>query len=134
MHDSLSVGSVVLLQRIVSLILTGKLCLCSYERDTIEHMIRANIGSYTFQEAYARTGRVLNIVVAPAEDSSKEMPRLLNYLTAPTVLIWTASLASCAIPGVFEPVELLCKDEDGTMKPYYNRGVKWSDGGADRHS
>jgi TAG lipase/steryl ester hydrolase/phospholipase A2/LPA acyltransferase len=40
---------------------------------------------------------LLNIVVSPASGSgNKDSLRLLNYLTAPNVLVWSASLASCA--------------------------------------
>jgi predicted acylesterase/phospholipase RssA len=41
------------------------------------------LGSYTFLEAYERTGRILNVSVCPAD--TNEPPRLLNYLTAPQV-------------------------------------------------
>lgn len=89
--------------------------------------VRSNIGDFTFAEAYARTGRVLNIVVAP-DSGSKDSPLLLNHLTSPDVLVWSASIASCAIPGVYLPVELMCKDCDGNVVPYFSEGVKWRDG------
>lgn len=44
------------------------------------------------------------------------------------MLIWTAAAASCAIPGVFAPVDLLAKGPDGVVRPYLSGGVKWSDG------
>lgn len=75
---------------------------------------RANIGSFTFQEAFDRTGRILNIIVSPQNRS--DPPRLLNYLTAPHVLVWSAAVASSSLPGVFEPNKLLCKDADGTER------------------
>ena len=53
---------------------------------------RMNIGNFTFQEAFDRTGRILNITVSPQNRS--DPPRLLNYLTAPHVLIWSAAVAS----------------------------------------
>ena len=65
----------------------------------------------TFREAYERTGRILNISVTPR--SKTEYPTILNYLTAPHVLIWSACLASCAIPLVFESVVLMAKDKHG---------------------
>jgi len=46
------------------------------------------------------------------------VPRLLNYITSPNVLIWSAVSASCAIPKIFEPVELFCKDNRGKIVPY----------------
>ena len=41
------------------------------------------LGSTTFQEAFLRTGRTLNIAVTAAD--TEEPSRLLNYLTAPNV-------------------------------------------------
>lgn len=39
----------------------------------------------------------------------KAPPLLCNYLTTPNLLVYSASLASCAIPGIFEAVELMAK-------------------------
>nr|KAJ3421245.1 hypothetical protein HK105_004130 [Polyrhizophydium stewartii] len=47
--------------------------------------MRQNLGDMTFQEAYNRTRRILNITVSSS--TNYEMPRLLNYLTAPNVRI-----------------------------------------------
>lgn len=55
-------------------------------------------GSLTFKEAYERTGRIFNVSVIPYDPHSP--PKLLNYLTAPDCVIWSAVLASAAIPGV----------------------------------
>jgi predicted acylesterase/phospholipase RssA len=35
--------------------------------------------------------------------------KLLNYITAPNVVVWSAVLASCAIPGIFKSVDLMIK-------------------------
>jgi len=72
---------------------------------------RVNIGTFTFQEAYNKTGRVLNIIVCPQNRS--DPPRLLNYLTAPHVLVWSAAVASSSLPGIFSPNRLLVKDVHG---------------------
>uniref|UniRef100_H3GKT2 PNPLA domain-containing protein n=1 Tax=Phytophthora ramorum TaxID=164328 RepID=H3GKT2_PHYRM len=93
---------------------------------TLRDCLRNAMGDYTFREAYDRTGRIINITVTPL--SADDYPQLLNYLTAPNVIIWSASLASCAIPNLFRPVELLAKDENGNIVPYYREGLKWSDG------
>lgn len=50
--------------------------------------IRNWLGDMTFQEAYNRTRRILNICVSSA--GMYELPRLLNYISAPNVLIWSA--------------------------------------------
>ena len=49
----------------------------------LEQCVRANVGDITFEEAYARTKRVLNITVSTAGGG---VPNLLNYLTAPNVV------------------------------------------------
>jgi len=88
--------------------------------------LRVNIGDFTFQEAFDRTGRILNITVTP--NNSSDPPRLLNYLTAPHVLVWTAAVASSSLPGVFEPNRLLVKDADGTVRYECSEGARFRDG------
>ena len=44
---------------------------------------------------------------------------MCNYLTTPQMLVYSACVASCAIPGVFDPVELMAKDRDGCIVPYF---------------
>ena len=50
----------------------------------LEECVRANVGDLTFEEAYARTKRVLNITVTTSGRGG--VPNLLNYLTAPNVV------------------------------------------------
>lgn len=87
---------------------------------------RSNFGDLTFQEQYDRTGRILNITVNSRRKHG--CPRLLNYLTSPNVVIWSAACASCAFTGLFEEVEVMCKDEEGKLIPWNPPGTKWSDG------
>ncbi|EPQ59500.1 patatin-domain-containing protein [Gloeophyllum trabeum ATCC 11539] len=82
-------------------------------------------GSLTFREAYMRTGRILNISVIPADRHSPT--KLLNYMTAPDTIIWTALLASAAVPGILNPVVLMQKTRDGRIVPW-NWGSKFKDG------
>ena len=84
------------------------------DNDHFRNCCKTNIGAFTFQEAFDRTGRILNIIVSPQNRS--DPPRLLNYLTAPHVLVWSAVVASSSLPGVFESNKLLCKDADGTER------------------
>ncbi|MBP6554563.1 MAG: DUF3336 domain-containing protein, partial [Novosphingobium sp.] len=79
----------------------------------------------TFQEAYELTGRHLNVSVAPAE--KHQNGRLLNAITSPNVFVREAVLASCAVPGIYEPVALMAKDHTGKRVPYLP-GRKWVDG------
>lgn len=87
---------------------------------------RANIGNFTFQEAFDRTGRILNIIVSP--QNRTDPPRLLNYLTSPHVLIWSAAVASSSLPGIFEPNKLLVKNADGTERNESVSGASFIDG------
>jgi hypothetical protein len=82
-------------------------------------------GSLTFKEAYQRTGRILNVSCVPSDPHSPTI--LANYITAPDCVIWSAVLASAAVPGILNPVVLMKKDKDGTLSPY-SFGHKWKDG------
>ena len=59
-----------------------------YDISHLKRVMRGLLGEMTFQEAYNRTRKILNICVSSA--SLYELPRLLNYITAPNVLIWSA--------------------------------------------
>lgn len=85
------------------------------DAQALEECIRANVGDLTFQEAYSRTKRVLNITVL---SSSTGVPSLLNYLTAPNVLIWSAALISNLPDAGTSSLRLQCKDEDGNIVPW----------------
>ncbi|KAG9186544.1 TAG lipase / lysophosphatidylethanolamine acyltransferase [Alternaria panax] len=84
----------------------------------LEDVLRANVGNLTFEEAYMRTKRVLNITVTTT--SGAGIPNLLNYLTAPNVLIWSAALASNATASstLYHSVIMMCKDEEGNIVPW----------------
>lgn len=82
-------------------------------------------GSMTFREAYERTGRILNVSCVPADPHSPTI--LCNYLTSPDCVIWSAVLASAAVPGILNPVVLMMKKADGNLAPY-SFGHKWKDG------
>ncbi|TBW54793.1 DUF3336 domain-containing protein [Marinobacter halodurans] len=87
--------------------------------------LRANMGEYTFEEAYDRTGRSINISVSPVQANQK--PRLLCDYTSPYLLVWSAALASAAVPAIFPPVTLMKKDLRGAVLPYMPR-LKFVDG------
>lgn len=82
-------------------------------------------GSMTFREAYERTGRILNVSCVPADPHSPTI--LTNYITSPDCVIWSAVLASAAVPGILNPVVLMMKNRDGSLSPY-SFGHKWKDG------
>ena len=79
----------------------------------------------TFEEAYKRTGRHMNVSVAPATNHQKS--RLLNSDTSPNVFMREAVLASTAIPGFFPSVVLMAKNDQGERQAYHS-SRKWVDG------
>ncbi|KAL2013293.1 hypothetical protein VTN00DRAFT_818 [Thermoascus crustaceus] len=85
----------------------------------LERALKGWLGDITFQEAYNRTRRILNICVSSA--SIYELPRILNYITAPNVLIRTAVAVSCSVPFLFNPAVLMAKD------PVTGEAVPWSE-------
>jgi TAG lipase / steryl ester hydrolase / phospholipase A2 / LPA acyltransferase len=92
--------------------------------------LRNVLRDYTFKEAYHRTGRILNVSICPA--NTNEPPHLLNYMTAPNVLIWSAVAASAAFPGLFPSQHIYLKRNDGTIDNISLTGGittrKWLDG------
>jgi predicted acylesterase/phospholipase RssA len=95
------------------------------DQKTLKNFIGRNIPEMTFLEAYQHTNRILNVSVSPAD--SHQFPRLLNYLTAPNVLIRWACLASSAIPGLYPAVQLRAKNFDGKSVAYMSQN-RWIDG------
>lgn len=99
----------------------------------IKHLTRVMqdlLGDMTFQEAYNRTRRILNICVSTA--SVYELPRLLNYVTSPNVMIWSAVAASCSVPLLFSAAQLLVKNPiTGEHTPWNPTPQHWIDGSVD---
>ncbi|KAI2601948.1 patatin-domain-containing protein [Hypoxylon sp. NC1633] len=99
----------------------------------IKHLTRVMrdlLGDITFQEAYNRTRRICNICVSSA--SIYELPRLLNYVTAPNVMIWSAVAASCSVPLVFSAAPLLVKNPlTGEHSAWNPTPQMWIDGSVD---
>lgn len=73
-----------LLKKAYRFLTTGAL----FDISNLTRVMRQILGDMTFQEAYNRTRRILNICVSAA--SMFELPRLLNYVTSPNVVIWSA--------------------------------------------
>ncbi|KAI1849198.1 hypothetical protein JX266_005159 [Neoarthrinium moseri] len=96
----------------------------------LTRVMRQLLGDMTFQEAYNRTRRICNICVSSA--SIYELPRLLNYVTAPNVMIWSAVAASCSVPLVFSAAPLLVKHPvTGEHIPWNPTPQMWIDGSVD---
>lgn len=97
-----------------------------FDAAVLKESLRESIGDVTFLEAYQKTCRVLNIAVSST--TMYDMPRLLNYITAPNVIVWSAVVASCALPALYESAPLLARDHRGQIVPWNVTGDRWCDG------
>ena len=86
------------------------------------------LGDITFLEAYKRTGRIFNVTAI----SDNHRAVLLNYRTAPDVVIWSAVIASSSIPLIMSPSPLMKKDKhykiNGKLIEFNDYGKFWADG------
>lgn len=81
----------------------------------LEKYVSDHLGDLTFEEAYIKSDRALNIMITPSDPS---MPKLLNYLTTPHVIIRTAVNASIGTGIIHKEVELLIKNHLGKIVPF----------------
>ncbi|MEG2360149.1 patatin-like phospholipase family protein, partial [Acinetobacter sp.] len=91
----------------------------------LKNFLVENLGDMTFAEAQKASGLHINIAVAPY-DASQDA-RIMNAYTSPDLLVWSAALASCAVPILFPPVRLTSKRYDGEYTPYM-AATHWVDG------
>lgn len=94
--------------------------LCPPEIAMFEQYIKDKIGDMTFEEAYLRSDRILNITVKPnfkknTAAAAAEIPPLLNYLSAPHVVIWSAARASIGTGVLHKKIDILCKNKNGEI-------------------
>ena len=68
---------------------------------------------------------MISITIAPYEEHQKS--RLMNAITSPNVFVRSAVMASCAVPGIFDPVMLMAKNVYGEAQPYLPDRL-WVDG------
>ncbi|CEP18273.1 hypothetical protein [Parasitella parasitica] len=101
-----------------------------YDPVFLKDALRKQYGDITFSEAYNRSQLILNIAVSSS--SIYEMPRLLNYITAPDVVVWSAVIISCAVPMVYPDGYLYIKDKEGGLKPWTPTDDKYRDGSIDK--
>lgn len=79
--------------------------------------VRKFCGDKTFLEIYEENKWNLNITVTDGGRHSES--KLLNYLTTPNIVIYSAVRASCAIPKIYDSCPLMMKTQNGNIEPYY---------------
>lgn len=96
---------------------------------TLLAFVEDNLKDVTFLEAFRATGRVLNIHVGRYLGASQgNASWLLNYLTAPHVVVSSAAVASCATPGVYAETLLMAKTLDGRIVPFDPSALNFAHG------
>ena len=109
--------------RISRLIKTGSMWV---HGDWLEGAKWFTCGELTFLEAYKKTGRTLCISLSTTHSASP--PILLNHITAPNILIYSAMTASVSAPSFLPPARLLVKNPDGRVEvlkeEYYDGSVE----------
>lgn len=100
-----------------------------FDMKNLQKVMKKWLGTLTFKEAHNKTGRIINICVS-SPDSSE--PRLLNYMTAPNVFLWSAVCASCSVPYVFQPANIYERDvQTGKTEVWMKGSQQWVDGSLD---
>ena len=80
-------------------------------------------GNMTFKDIYEQNGWDLCITVT--EMNSKK-PLLLSYKTTPNVMVYSGVVATCSIPLLWAPFQLLEKDDyTGKISVYQNKKSKF---------
>jgi len=89
--------------------------------DDFEMQMKANIGDMTFEEAYAKTGRVVCVQVTIANGALRHGTSLVCcHVTTPHLLIRSAVRASSAVPPLLSASPLLVKDPaTGKISPTF---------------
>lgn len=91
----------------------------------VRELVERLVPDLSFQEAQARSGRRINISIAPAE--RHQTSRLLNAIASPSVCLREALMATMAVPGLLPPVMLMAKGPSGERLPYLETR-RWVDG------
>jgi len=91
----------------------------------LEESMAKFLPDITFEEAFKKTGRAVNITISPARLNHES--RMLNATSSPNVFVRKGVLASTAVPGLFPPVTLVAKNYNGESQPY-NPSRQWVDG------
>ena len=78
-----------------------------FDAKNLARVMRFHLGDMTFSEAYRLTGRILNITVSSGKPD--QSINVLNFETAGNVMLWSAVVASCALPGTYEGCHILMK-------------------------
>lgn len=96
-----------------------------YDIQNLNRVMKQYMGDLTFLEAYNKTKKILNVCVSNA-DPREQNTAILNYVTAPNVLVWSAVAASCSVPLVYSPAKLYEKHpRTGELK---ESSQSWIDG------
>ena len=107
--------------KINRLMLTGYLL----NNKAFKQFIQDNTFNLTFLEAYKKTGIKINVTIT---GTVHQKTKLCNLNTTPHVYLWSAALASCSLPFVYTPTELVYKHKEQDSVFEYDQGRSFTDG------
>lgn len=125
-----------LMEQLAHCVKTGFLVECSAFERTTQHYYGEPMDAiektmhYTFQDAFRKTGRHVCITVSASDVTGHKGPKklLLNHISSPHVLLWSAVAVSCSLPGIMKGKKLMARDFAGNVVPYTSLGNEWVDG------
>jgi predicted acylesterase/phospholipase RssA len=100
----------------------------SLTQEGLRKTVTRLIPDWTFAEAYAHSGRSINIVAADYAIDGTAM--IFNRDDTPDVLVRDAVMASCAVPYIYPAVQISERLANGTKRPF-GKGQYWMDGSVD---
>jgi TAG lipase/steryl ester hydrolase/phospholipase A2/LPA acyltransferase len=112
-----------------------------FDSRNLERVMKFHLGDMTFSEAYELTGRVLNVSVdthcyttaydilnsfltynrnqITVSTGDPDGPKVLNYRNAADVMLWSAVVASCALPFTYRESPIYAKHSTtGEAEPF----------------
>lgn len=93
-----------------------------YSEDMFKFMkhVKRCLGDMTFEEAFLKTDKVLNILLHPTDNS---IGNLLNYITAPNVVIWSAICCSIGDGVLYDETKLFVRNLNNKIVPFDSTGT-----------
>lgn len=95
------------------------------DSQSLRALVTKLVPDMTFAEAARHSKHEINIVVAAQKGVYGGL--VLSARTTPDVLVRDGIMASCAVPFLFDPVQLRARDSHGEVRPY-RPGHRWIDG------
>lgn len=79
--------------------------------------VKWKLGDQTFEELYSKSSKILNLVIYTTD---KSLPSIVNYITSPNMVVWSALYASIGTDILGDDIQLLVKNLKNEIVPWNN--------------